>query len=318
MLGSKLLNFYRSNFSLLKLFGLVAVLCLIVYAWLGLQLSITIPSASTNVRPGSSASDSDGPSTLTVRVNTFRRLDLLEISLSHYTSCPVVKEIQVIWSDPQNKPPLSWLKSRFESRVAFEVHNTNSLSNRFLAKLPVTTDAVLSIDDDLAIPCEVLEDAMGVWRSFDRALVGFSPRLHSFDVYTGRTKYLRWQHSWWSGIYSIMLTKASLLHKDYLDAYPRLVPQSFLAYIDSVRNCEDIAMAYVVATLTRAAPVWVEGIVYETSSSGISSGKDHFAQRGECLSVLRNATGSWPWVVGYQKVVPIGWLDAFRLWQFDL
>lgn len=32
----------------------------------------------------------------------------------------------------------------------------------------------------------------------------------------GQRNYLRWQHTWWSGTYSIILTKASLLHRDYL------------------------------------------------------------------------------------------------------
>ena len=38
-----------------------------------------------------------------------------------------------------------------------------------------------------------------------------------------------------------------MLHRDYLPLYDQLVPPFFLKFIDENRNCEDIAMAYVVA-----------------------------------------------------------------------
>ena len=45
-----------------------------------------------------------------------------------------------------------------------------------------------------------------------------------------------------------MLTKVAIFHKDYLDAYIQYTPQIMLDYIDKNRNCEDIAMAHLVAT----------------------------------------------------------------------
>ena len=77
--------------------------------------------------------------------------------------------------------------------------------------------------------------------------MGFSPRMHAFDIVSGKSRYLRWQHTWWSGLYSIMLTKISFLHRDHLRDYETHVPPTFKAYVDKHRNCEDIAMAYVVA-----------------------------------------------------------------------
>lgn len=71
--------------------------------------------------------------------------------------------------------------------------------------------------------------------------------MHTADIYTGESKYLRWQHSWWNGAYSIMLTKAAYLHRDYLKDYETMIPPSMDSYIDQHRNCEDIAMAHVVA-----------------------------------------------------------------------
>ncbi len=69
----------------------------------------------------------------------------------------------------------------------------------------------------------------------------------SRDFESGQLVYNRWQHTWWSGVYSVMLTKASIMHKKYLTAYKELVLASMLQYIDKNRNCEDLAMAYVVA-----------------------------------------------------------------------
>lgn len=135
---------------------------------------------------------------------------------------------------------------------------------------------VLSIDDDLIIPCDDLEFALGVWstskrydidfldpvsvdNSFSifnphsistviiRALVGFSPRMHVRDMWTGALRYLRWQHTFWNGAYSIVLTKAAFFHQDYLLDFRKTIPESLLQYVDKHRNCEDIFMAYVIA-----------------------------------------------------------------------
>jgi hypothetical protein len=52
-------------------------------------------------------------------------------------------------------------------------------------------------------------------------------------------------------MYTIMLTKAAIMHRDYLAEYDKYVPQEMLAHIDKMRNCEDIAMAQVVAKKVR-------------------------------------------------------------------
>ena len=115
-------------------------------------------------------------------------------------------------------------------------------------------------------------------------------------------------------MYSIVLTKAAFLHRDYLIAFQRTIPSDVLAMIDNGRNGEDIAMAHVVANRTKAAPVWVKVEAYETADSGISSGgKKHFSDRGKVLHTLEKTTGSFPWVLGYQKAVPINYLDLFKL-----
>ena len=168
----------------------------------------------------------------TVRVNTFRRNDLLKQVVEHYVSCPRIDAIQIIWSDLDAPPPpmsfydlsrakgaaqardqgkSSWMpwggssssssskKSSSTStkegetgesrrlatdtaegssagassesggglsssselfpltgdvpRVEYELHDVDSLNNRFRPILDIRTEAVFSVDDDLHIPC---------------------------------------------------------------------------------------------------------------------------------------------------------------------
>ena len=75
-------------------------------------------------------------------MNTFRRLDLLEIFLDHYQTCRNVKQIQVIWSDQTKGAPLHWLSKYPKDKVLFEIHTSNSLNNRFHALVPVPTEVL--------------------------------------------------------------------------------------------------------------------------------------------------------------------------------
>jgi hypothetical protein len=243
------------------------------------------------------------------RVNTFRRLDLLEIFLDSHANCDVVEEITVVWSDQLNPAPLDWERKYRADVVKFEVHSADSLNNRFLPLQEIRTNAVLSADDDLSLPCHELDFAMHVWMANQETMVGFSPRLTTRDTDTGRPQYRRWQHTWWNGKYTLMLTKIAIMHKKYLQLFKDEMTPHIIKYIDDHRNCEDLAMSHLVAEHTGLPPVWAEVVIYDTgltTAGGISSGSGHFDQRGECLDVLQNMTGTWPWVLGLQKAVPIG------------
>lgn len=250
----------------------------------------------------------------TIRVNSFRRNDLLEKFLAHYTTCNEVDQIQVVWSDQKYGIPSDIAEKYQYSRVKFEKHTTDRLSNRFKAISPIETDAVLSIDDDLLISCDQLNEALQVWVANPRTLVGFSPRLDALNPQTGETRYLKWQHTWWNGAYSIMLTKAAFLHKKYLSLFFELLPEEYIQTIDASRNCEDIAMAFVVAKLSEAPPVWIHATLHEGADTGISSGSQHFDARSKCISVLNELNNKRPALIhSYQKALPLSMLDGWRL-----
>ena len=87
-----------------------------------------------------------------------------------------------------------------------QVHDVDSLNNRFRPLLPIETEAVFSVDDDLHVPCETLDFTHGVWRAAPRAMVGFMPRMHGAGP-GGRLVYETWWHVWRHGVYSLILTK---------------------------------------------------------------------------------------------------------------
>lgn len=123
---------------------------------------------------------------LTIRVNTFRRNDLLLIFLEHYIKCDCVKEIQVVWSDPLNNPVdftsqiTDELKSFYSNysnkqinnkidkllkKIVYEKHSYNSLSNRFIPLIDISTDGIFSVDDDIIIHCHDLSFLLHTWTS---------------------------------------------------------------------------------------------------------------------------------------------------------
>ena len=59
---------------------------------------------------------------------------------------------------------------------------------------------------------------------------------------TVRYEYHSWWYVWWTGRYSMVLTKAAIFHADYLRLYTSEMPQPVRDYVDRHMNCEDLAM----------------------------------------------------------------------------
>jgi len=100
-------------------------LCLCLYFVLRYNFQVNFPKQFTKY---------------TIRVNTFRRNDLLEKFLQHYTTCEDVTEIQVVWSDLKNKPPADIMIKYNSKNVKYEIHESNSLNNRFYNLIDVPTE----------------------------------------------------------------------------------------------------------------------------------------------------------------------------------
>lgn len=224
----------------------------------------------------------------TVRMNTFRRNPLLKQAVDHMANCPGLAGITVIWSDQENDPPgLGLFSPSSRPLVQFEVHQTDSLNNRFKPLQDITTQAVLSIDDDVLIDCEDIALAFATWQTAPRTMVGFVPRLARYDAITGKHSYHKsWWRVIWNGVYNIVLTKAAFFHKDHMAAYNEL-PSEILEHVQTMKNCEDLAMSVVVARDSRSPPIWVRGHIRELDEGhGISAGGSHLDIRSSCLDMM--------------------------------
>lgn len=171
--------------------------------------------------------------------------------------------------------------------IYFDVQTIDSLNNRFKPLPPNTrTEAILSVDDDMRIPCDELSLSFEVWRNSPRNLIGFMPRLHvaipnhpaqslranqndgdkpkeskeQTGIYSNvYYAYRCWWKVWARGEYSMILTKAAILHHDFFHAYFNILPKTVFTYIDDRRNCEDIAMQFLASNMTGLPPIYVKG-----------------------------------------------------------
>lgn len=272
-----------------------------------LMLCITLhrpePDASTAASPRGSG--------YAVVINTWKRYGLLKRAVAHYSGCAGVEAVHVVWSEPR-EPPEALRRSvlncsRAAAKVGFVMNRgDDSLNNRFRPIQGLRTDAIFSVDDDLIVPCSTLRFAFGVWQSAPSAMVGFVPRMHWPADPRSNTKEYRYG-SWWSvwrtGTYSMVLSKASFFHRRYLDLYTNHMLPSIRDYVTENRNCEDIAMSFLVANLTGAPPIWVQGRIFEIGSTGISSLKGHDLRRSRCLNTFASMYGHMPLVATTVKAV---------------
>lgn len=149
-------------------------------------------------------------------MNTWKRYDLLKQSIKHYSSCPRLESVHIVWSEP-NPPSESLLKYlhhvvKSKSRdgryvkLRFDINTEDSLNNRFKEIKDLETDAVFSIDDDVIFPCSSVEFAFDVWQSAPDAMVGFVPRVHWVDSLVCMVYLYLFFIPWFSIILDILIT----------------------------------------------------------------------------------------------------------------
>ncbi|CAA0825190.1 Glycosyltransferase family 64 protein C4 [Striga hermonthica] len=225
----------------------------------------------------------------TLLINTWKRNDLLKQSISHYANCPGLDSVHIVWSepDPPSKSLVNFLNRviRMNSKnsraieLKFDINKEDSLNNRFKEIKDLKSDVVFSIDDDIIFPCTTVEFAFSVWRSAPDTMVG------------------------------MILSKAAFFHKKYLSMYSYEMPSSIREYVTKNRNCEDIAMSFLVANATGAPPIWVKGNIFEIGSTGISSLGGHIEKRTECVNRFVTEYGRMPLVL-----TPVKAIDSRFCW----
>eukprot|EP00968_Pinguiococcus_pyrenoidosus_P021144 scaffold2679_cov251-Pinguiococcus_pyrenoidosus.AAC.16 len=223
----------------------LAVLALLVYLWRDVPHEyLSLESIERSVQAEK----------YTVRLNTYKRNDFLRQSLANLDRCAEIAMIQVIWSDQDEAPPaqLKHLSSRGAGWIEFEVHQQNSINNRFLPKTEIPTEAVLSIDDDLLPTCAQLRAGFLVWRENRETMVGYHPRNIDNDVYSQFD-----QKAYLNG-YHLVLTKIAFFHRKHLRHFQEDRFKQLRDFVDGRTNCEDLAMAFLVSEASCLPPIWVD------------------------------------------------------------
>lgn len=222
-----------------------------------------------------------------VVIGTWDRVALLRKVILHYQKSRLVHKIYVTWHNPHERPPEDFLRSvRKRPPVEILPQKYNSLNNRFNPIANLETKAVLIADDDIRVDLADMEYAFDVWRQHPQALVGTFPRLHHWNASAGEWEYLVSSPDV-PRTYSIMLTKFMFMSAEYLFDYTCLLPLRIHRGIDEWKNCEDIAMNFLVTAKTGQRPIAVLLPSEDFgTTSGISWKGGHLEVRTQCLNRL--------------------------------
>ena len=259
----------------------------------------------------------------TVVINTFKRPAMLEKAVEYYARCPNVFSIHITWSESTSPPDHLRNKYALMNRpyVIFDRFDKDSLNNRFIPLKTYYTPGIFAVDDDMRVPCNDLELAFETWQNNQRSIVGFMPRVHV--IQGPQLIYRCWWTVWVQGVYSIILTKAAFIHHDYFHLYTNSMPPGVHQFIDEGRNCEDIAMQFLVANKTSLPPIYVKGHINDLGVlSGISTSKnimraEHMDARSLCLNKMSEFFGGSQLV--YSRTIvdsaSNGWFNAPSTWS---
>lgn len=230
----------------------------------------------------------------TIRINTWKRLEQLMVSIEHHATCPGVAQIQVVWCDEQGDPPRELEE---HPKVVLERHVVNSLNERFHILEETPTMGILSIDDDVLRPCEAIDSGFFKWTRNPHRMVGFDARTHVVDKETGTWKYGYMSTTEKSNQYSLSLLRYCFIHRDYLNSYMKDMPRPIFDHVAEIFNCEDIAMSLWISSLTEGSPplladTWsMKSLIKLYSPETISGTHGHKQLRDACVNSFSQQLG---------------------------
>ena len=234
----------------------------------------------------------------TAVILTFNRNKVLFQLISHLGKSPSLDKIVIIWNNPKVNPPAVSKIPNISKPLVVIRAEANKLSNRFYPYKEIETDAILSIDDDISmLTVDELEFGFHVWKQNSDRLVGFPGRNHKQWSSNNKQGFL--YQSEWSNDISMVLTGVAFYHKIYNYLFTYKMPKGIVRYIDKRMNCEDIAMNFLIANLTRKSPIKVttrKRFICPQCSSNESlwSETSHFLKRSECLVEFTKYFGHMP------------------------
>lgn len=225
----------------------------------------------------------------TIVLLTYERDNVLVGALERLHQLPYLNKILVVWNNVHREPPGTW--PSLHVPVEFIRVSENSLNNRFVPWDRIETESVLSLDDDIDLMQQEIVLAFRVWRENRDRIVGFPARYHAKY---GNEMYYNSNHTCQM---SMILTGAAFIHKNYLSAYTYQMPSLVREHVDNIKNCEDIAMNFLVAHLTRKPPIkttsrWT--LKCPTCTESLFKEDSHFQKRHECIRMFTQIYGYNP------------------------
>ncbi|XP_077471736.1 exostosin-like 2 [Stigmatopora argus] len=247
----------------------------------------------------------------TLIIQTFKRDNILLKVLKRCLAVPHLQKILIVWNNVGNPPSQKFRDSLgpHDIPIIFLEQKINDLQNRLQPFSEINTDAVLMLDDDVLLSVSDINFAFNIWKQAPDQIVGFVPRTH-VETTPGVYNY---DGNGLSNLkkevdrYSMVLIGAAFFHHRYLKLYQEQ-PEEVHSLVDSIKNCEDIAMNFVVASYLRqhwpgsrpagvfAKPVEMGNLEMEANGDfkGLWHRQDHFAQRSHCLTQLAQIYGGMP------------------------
>lgn len=210
-----------------------------------------------------------------------------------FDSVPEAVEIVIVSHKVGRKLDEGVIRKGTSKMLHILYQSTDSLNNRFMSQLIFRTGSVYVCDDDIAVLPDDISFAHSVWRQHRDQIVGFFPRYHRDDgtyEYNGTRKE-----------YSMLLTKGMFLAPEYFYAYSCIAPLEDLKLVDTLTNCEDILMNFVVTGISGKSPISVrttQPILDSGTRRGISSvgltariptDNVHLTARTHCIQEFRKS-----------------------------
>ena len=233
------------------------------------------------------------------------RMGTLRPMVKHYSYCPSVKEIVVVWSNKKENADAILLPEDLPAACPVRVRNEqeNSLNMRFKPDPLIRTRAVLSIDDDILMRCSDIEKGFSEWRRSPLSIVGFHPRL-LIQTPSKKVKYLSEGETISKKIFNVALTNAAFLDADtYFPAYWSDEVAEARAIVNKHFNGEDILMNFVVGDHHRKFDIISDPVKHVRprrridiswkTPVGISRGSQHKHIRQQCTEEFSELFGGF-------------------------
>lgn len=191
-------------------------------------------------------------SRFTVVITSFPlRISTLQSVVTHYSRCPSVAQILVVWNGGGDMPVEGSITAAVP--VKFREEKSPSLNNRFKPDSSATdipTRAVLSLDDDIILQCADVESAFAEWRRYPEGLAGFHPRLLSGNP----GGYLDEQETLTAGKYNALFTGAVFMDAEkWFKEYWSVGNVKGRSVVDSIFSCEDILMNFIISNASSSS-----------------------------------------------------------------